>query len=397
MPGRTAYFGLLREGKPSAGETLVVSAASGAVGSVVGQIGKMERLTVVGVAGGPEKCAWVKDELGFDDCIDYKADDLDEALRKACPNGIDIYFESVGGALAEAVSKQLNPGARVPICGYISNYNSKNITESRTPFHIFGQLEHPPWHQFFLVFDYVSDYAEANQKLIEWVASHRMGRFRQAEIPRNHRRRPGKCPGVLQLAVRRQEFWQADCPGSRTMKGDSIIVEEHHRKAASGIVPVLLPILQGSKQRYTISVAGQSGAGKSETAMAIALSLAGHGIESVIFQQDDYLMDEHLAAFLEGVSEIEKPLVDYHQDAIGSEEMEPGSAQVAIADGTYTTLLKEVMCHVFIDRDYLETRAHREKRRRDDSELDPFIDRVLEIEHDIISSNKALADIVCNR
>ena len=208
------------------------------------------------------------------------------------------------------------------------------------------------------------------------------------------------------------------------MKGDSIIVEEHHRKAASGIVPVLLPILQRSKHRYTISVAGQSGAGKSETAMAIALSLAGHGIESVIFQQDDYfihpprtndatrrediswvgtqevkldLMDEHLAAFLEGVSEIEKPLVDYHQDAIGSEVMEPGSAQVAIADGTYTTLLKEVMCHVFIDRDYLETRAHREKRRRDDSELDPFIDRVLEIEHEIISANKALADIVVNR
>jgi uridine kinase len=208
------------------------------------------------------------------------------------------------------------------------------------------------------------------------------------------------------------------------MKGDSIIVEDHHRKAASGIVPVLLPILQASKQRYTISVAGQSGAGKSETAMAIALSLASHGIESVIFQQDDYfihpprtndatrradiswvgtqevkldLMDEHLAAFLEGASEIEKPLVDYHQDAIGSEVMEPGSAQVAIADGTYTTLLKEVMCHVFIDRDYLETRAHREKRRRDDSELDPFIDRVLEIEHEIISSNKALADIVVSR
>ena len=208
------------------------------------------------------------------------------------------------------------------------------------------------------------------------------------------------------------------------MKGDSIIVEEHHKKAASGIVPVLLPILQASKQRYTISVAGQSGAGKSETAMAIALSLAGYGLESLIFQQDDYfihpprtndatrradiswvgtqevrldLMDEHLAAFLEGASEIEKPLVDYHDDAIGSEVMEPGSAQVAIADGTYTTLLKEVMCHVFIDRDYLDTRSHREKRRRDDSELDPFIDRVLEIEHKIISSNKAQADIVVNR
>jgi uridine kinase len=158
--------------------------------------------------------------------------------------------------------------------------------------------------------------------------------------------------------------------------------------------------------------------------MAIALSLAAHGIESVIFQQDDYfihppktndatrradiswvgtqevkldLMDAHLAAFLEGASEIEKPLVDYHRDAIGSEVTEPGSAQVAIADGTYTTLLQEVMCHVFIDRDYHDTRAHREKRRRDDSELDPFIDRVLEIEHEIISANKALADIVVNR
>ena len=181
MPGRTAYFGLLREGKPSAAETLVVSAASGAVGSVVGQLGKMLALNVVGVAGGSEKCGWVKDELGFDDCIDYKAGDLDDALRKACPNGIDIYFESVGGALSEAVAKQLNPGARVPICGYISNYNSKKIAESRTPFHIFGQLENPPWHQFFLVFNYVSDYAEANQKLIEWVATGKL-KYRETVV-----------------------------------------------------------------------------------------------------------------------------------------------------------------------------------------------------------------------
>lgn len=171
MPGRTAFFGLLREAKPGAGETLVVSAASGAVGSVVGQIGKMERMRVVGVAGGAEKCAWVKDELGFDDCIDYKAGKLDEELARACPAGIDIYFESVGGALAEAVAKQLNPGARVPICGYISSYNAKKVAETRTPFHIFGQLQHPPWHQFFLVFNYVSDYAEANRKLVEWVSS----------------------------------------------------------------------------------------------------------------------------------------------------------------------------------------------------------------------------------
>ncbi|MBT8048096.1 MAG: NADP-dependent oxidoreductase [Xanthomonadales bacterium] len=171
MPGRTAYFGLLREAKPRAGETLVVSAASGAVGSVVGQLGKMGKLRVVGVAGGPEKCSWVKDELGFDECIDYKNENLDEALARACPDGIDIYFESVGGALSEAVAKQLNPGARVPICGYISSYNAEKIAQTRTPFDIFGELENPPWHQFFLVFNYVSEYAEANRKLVEWVAS----------------------------------------------------------------------------------------------------------------------------------------------------------------------------------------------------------------------------------
>jgi NADPH-dependent curcumin reductase CurA len=171
MPGRTAYFGLLREAKPRAAETLVVSAASGAVGSVVGQIGKMLSLRVVGVAGGKRKCDFVKDELGFDACIDYKSEDLDEALSKTCPAGIDIYFESVGGQLSEAVAKQLNPGARVPICGYISNYNARDITKSRTPFQIFGELPNPPWHRFFLVFNYISDYPEANQKLVDWVSS----------------------------------------------------------------------------------------------------------------------------------------------------------------------------------------------------------------------------------
>jgi NADPH-dependent curcumin reductase CurA len=178
MPGRTAYFGLLREAKPAAGETLVVSAASGAVGSVAGQIGKMEHLRVVGVAGGKEKCDWVKEELGFDECIDYRAGNLDEALAKACPDGIDIYFESVGGALSEAVAKQLNPGARVPICGYISSYNAKKNAETRTPFNIFGELEPPPWHRFFLVFNYASDYEEANQKLVEWVSGGKL-RYRE--------------------------------------------------------------------------------------------------------------------------------------------------------------------------------------------------------------------------
>ncbi len=174
MPGRTAYFGLIREAKPYASETLVVSAASGAVGSVVGQIGKMLSLRVIGVAGGPEKCAWVKDELGFDECIDYKLGDLDEALREACPNGIDIYFESVGGVLSEAVAQQLNPGARVPICGYISSYNAEKIAAARTPFDIFGELPNPPWHKFFLVFDYLAEYGEANTKLVDWVANEKI-------------------------------------------------------------------------------------------------------------------------------------------------------------------------------------------------------------------------------
>ena len=171
MPGRTAYFGLKHEGKPQKGETLVVSAASGAVGSVVGQIGKKLGLHVVGIAGGDKKCAYVKDELGFDEVVDYKSDDLDAALAAACPNGIDIYFESVGGAVTEAVAKQLNPGARVPICGFISNYNSTDITKARTPFHIFGELETPPAHKFFLVFDFVSEYPEANKALTDWVTS----------------------------------------------------------------------------------------------------------------------------------------------------------------------------------------------------------------------------------
>jgi NADPH-dependent curcumin reductase CurA len=170
MPGRTAYFGLLRLGKPSPGETLVVSAASGAVGSVVGQIGKMQGLRVVGVAGGAEKCAYVTDELGFDACIDYKAGGIEEALRDACPNGIDIYFESVGGAVSEAVAKQLNRGARVPICGYISSYNDQGAARSRTPFQIFGELPDPPEHDFFLVFDFFPEYREANGLLSQWVS-----------------------------------------------------------------------------------------------------------------------------------------------------------------------------------------------------------------------------------
>lgn len=207
------------------------------------------------------------------------------------------------------------------------------------------------------------------------------------------------------------------------MRGDTIIVEAHHRKAAEAIIPIILPKIETSPGKYTISVAGESGSGKSETATAIAEALAEQGISSAIFQQDDYfvyppktndsarrkdiawvgpqevrldLLNENLQAFLDNAESIEKPLVIYETDTIASEEMALKAVRVAIAEGTYTSLLDKIDTRIFIDRDFSETRAHREKRKRDESELDPFIDQVLTIEHDIISSHKSRADIVIN-
>ncbi|KQT52717.1 NADP-dependent oxidoreductase [Aureimonas sp. Leaf454] len=125
MPGFTAYAGLLSIGRPKAGETVVVAAASGAVGSVVGQIAKIKGARAVGIAGGPEKCAFVRDELGFDAVVDHRAPDFGQALAKACPDGIDVYFENVGGAVWEAVFPLLNTHARVPVCGLIAQYNAR--------------------------------------------------------------------------------------------------------------------------------------------------------------------------------------------------------------------------------------------------------------------------------
>jgi hypothetical protein len=127
MPGMTAYTGLLDIGQPKAGETVVVSAASGAVGSVVGQIARLKGARAVGIAGGPEKCRYVVDELGFDACLDHRAADLAGRLKAACPNGIDVYFENVGGAVFEAVFPLLNNFARVPVCGQIATYNATEM------------------------------------------------------------------------------------------------------------------------------------------------------------------------------------------------------------------------------------------------------------------------------
>ncbi len=127
MPGMTAYTGLLDIGRPQAGETVVVSAASGAVGSLVGQIAKLKGARAIGIAGGPDKCRYVEHDLGFDACLDRRADDLPARLKAACPNGIDVYFENVGGAVFEAVFPLLNNFARVPICGQIATYNATEM------------------------------------------------------------------------------------------------------------------------------------------------------------------------------------------------------------------------------------------------------------------------------
>jgi NADPH-dependent curcumin reductase CurA len=127
MPGATAYAGVTEICKPKAGETFVVSAASGAVGSVAGQLARRAGARVVGVAGGPEKCLWVQDSLGFDDCVDHRSLNLRQELQAACPNGIDAYFENVGGAVQQAVFDNLNAFARVAMCGMVSQYNDKTL------------------------------------------------------------------------------------------------------------------------------------------------------------------------------------------------------------------------------------------------------------------------------
>jgi len=171
MPGRTGYCGLMYVGKPKAGETVVVSAASGPVGTVVGQTAKQLGCRVVGVAGGPEKCRYVVEELGFDACVDYKAGNLEADMAAACPQGIDVYFENVGGAVTRAVAKLLNPGARVPICGYVSAYNAEDASKVETPFHVFGALDPKPEHRFFLVTEWQDQHQEITALLAGQVAS----------------------------------------------------------------------------------------------------------------------------------------------------------------------------------------------------------------------------------
>ncbi|MBX3618753.1 MAG: NADP-dependent oxidoreductase [Rhizobacter sp.] len=172
MPGMTAYFGLMDVGQPKAGQTLVVSGAAGAVGQTVGQLGKILGLRVVGIAGGPAKCDWVVKELGFDACIDYKAGNLKDALREACPKGVDIYFDNVGGEILDTVLTRITRGARIVICGAISQYN--NTTAVKGPANYMSLLVNRARMEGMVVFDYVDRYPVAIAELAGYLKAGKM-------------------------------------------------------------------------------------------------------------------------------------------------------------------------------------------------------------------------------
>lgn len=170
MPGRTAYFGLLDVGEPNPGETVVVSGAAGAVGSVVGQIAKLNGCRVVGFAGSDAKVEWLTDDLGFDAGINYKeTDDYQEALDNAAPDGVDVYFDNVGGPITDAVFTKLNLDARVAVCGQIAHYNDKEVPTGPRKL---PQLIAPRAKvQGLLVGDFASRFEQGSEQLGQWVAS----------------------------------------------------------------------------------------------------------------------------------------------------------------------------------------------------------------------------------
>jgi NADPH-dependent curcumin reductase len=166
--GLTAYFGLLHIGKPREGDTLVVSAAAGAVGSLVGQIGKIKGCRVVGIAGSDEKCGWIKDELGFDAAINYKKEPVLESLKGNCPDGIDVYFDNVGGEILEAALSLINIGARIALCGMISQYNATEPVPG--PHNLRNLIMKRARIEGFLVLDYIDRATEAVAELGKWYA-----------------------------------------------------------------------------------------------------------------------------------------------------------------------------------------------------------------------------------
>jgi hypothetical protein len=176
MPGMTAYFGLLDVGQPRVGDTVVVSGAAGAVGQTVGQLAKLKGCRVVGIAGGTTKCRWVVDELGFDACIDYKAGVVKDGLKEHCPDGVDVYFDNVGGEILDAVLARLKRKARIVICGAISQYN--NTTPVQGPKNYLSLLVNRARMEGMVVFDYADRYHVAIAELSSYL---RDGRVKSRE------------------------------------------------------------------------------------------------------------------------------------------------------------------------------------------------------------------------
>ena len=168
MPGMTAYFGIINEGKIKSGDIVLVSAAAGAVGSLVGQIAKIKGCKVIGIAGGNEKCKYVKEQLGFDEVIDYKNDNIYSALKKYCPEGIDVYFDNVGGEILDAALAKLKMNARIVICGAISQYN--NTSRTKGPSNYLSLLVNRATMSGMVVFDYKNDYPMAINQISEWFS-----------------------------------------------------------------------------------------------------------------------------------------------------------------------------------------------------------------------------------
>lgn len=172
MPGLTAYMGLIDIGNPKAGETVVVAAATGAVGSLVGQIAKLKGCKVIGIAGGKTKCDYAVETLGFDHCLDHRSDDLAEQLAAVCEEGIDVYFENVGGKVFDAVMPLLNTGARVPLCGLISQYNATELPSGPDRMSsLMGQLlvKRIKMQGFIVFDDYGHRYDEFSQQMVKWL------------------------------------------------------------------------------------------------------------------------------------------------------------------------------------------------------------------------------------
>jgi NADPH-dependent curcumin reductase CurA len=176
MPGMTAYFGLLEVGQPKAGETVVVSGAAGAVGQTVGQVARQRGCRVVGIAGGKEKCDFVVNELGFDACIDYKTGSVKDGLKQHCPNGVDVYFDNVGGDILDAVLARINMKARIIICGAISQYN--NTTPVKGPANYLSLLVNRARMEGIVVFDWADRYPEAAAQMAQWMKD---GSFKSRE------------------------------------------------------------------------------------------------------------------------------------------------------------------------------------------------------------------------